>query len=394
LPVETKINKPVYLDYNATTPLDKRVLESMMPALTSAFGNPSSESHSLGREARNMVEAARTQTAKLIGASAREIIFTSGATEGCNLAIKGAAEAYRERGNHIIVSAIEHKAVLEPCKRLEQCGFTLTVLRPDSFGRILSQQVAEAITKQTILVCVMLANNVVGTINPADEIGAICKKHGVLFFCDATQAVGKISVNVNKLNADLLAFSSHKIYGPKGVGALYVRSKNPAVRLTAQIDGGGQEKFLRSGTLNVPGIVGLGRACELCESDLDGKSAVSAGLRNKLEDGLRKTAADIQVNGHPAERLPNTANISFKGIDAVTLLGKMLDVAASASSACESGTSGSNYVLRAMGVNEDSAACAVRFSMGRFTTEEEIDFAIKQIANSVSLLRGHSRPAG
>ena len=386
--MEAKINKPVYLDYNATTPLDKRVLESMMPALTSAFGNPSSESHLLGRQARDMAEAARNQTAKLIGASAREIIFTSGATEGCNLAIKGAAEAYRERGNHIIVSAIEHKAVLEPCKRLEQQGFTLTVLRPDSFGRISQEQVAEAITKQTILVCVMLANNVVGTINPVDKIGAICKKHGILFFCDATQAIGKLAVNVNQINADLLAFSAHKIYGPKGVGALYVRGKSPTVRLAAQIDGGGQEHFLRSGTLNVPGIVGLGEACELCAEELGDKPSASSALRDKLETGLRKAIPDIQINGHPEQRLPNTTNISFKGIDAVSLLGKTPDVAASASSACESGTSGSNYVLRAMGVSEDLAACAVRFSMGRFTTENEIDYVIDRIGGSVSLLRG------
>ena len=386
--METKINRPVYLDYNATTPLDKRVLESMMAALTSSFGNPSSESHSLGRQARDMVEAARNQTAKLIGASAREIIFTSGATEGCNLAIKGAAEAYRERGNHIIVSAIEHKAVLEPCKRLQQQGFSLTVLRPDSFGRISTQQVAEAITKQTILVCVMLANNVVGTINPADEIGAICKKHGILFFCDATQAVGKIVVNVNKLNADLLAFSSHKIYGPKGVGALYVRGKSPAVRLTAQIDGGGQEHFLRSGTLNVPGIVGLGKACELCESELGSKPSVSSALRDKLEDGLIEAIPGIQINGHPSERLPNTVNVSFGDIEAVSLLGKTPEVAASASSACESGTSGSNYVLRTMGVSEDSAASAIRFSLGRFTVKQEIDFAVERICNSASSLRG------
>ena len=388
--MEAKINKPVYLDYNATTPLDKRVLESMMLALTSAFGNPSSESHLLGRQARDMVEAARNQTAKLIGASAREIIFTSGATEGCNLAIKGAAEAYRERGNHIIVSAIEHKAVLEPCKRLEQQGFSLTVLRPDSFGRISPQQVAEAITKQTILVCVMLANNVVGTINPADEIGAICKKHGILFFCDATQAVGKLAVNINRINADLLAFSAHKIYGPKGVGALYVRGKSPNVRLTAQIDGGGQERFLRSGTLNVPGIVGLGKACELCEEELGDKPSVSSELRDKLGNGLREAVTDIQINGHSAERLPNTVNVSFGGIEAVSMLGKTPDVAASASSACESGTSGSNYVLRAMGVNEDSAASAVRFSLGRFTTKEEVDFAIERISSSVISLRGRS----
>ena len=385
--MEVKIKKPVYLDYNATTPLDKRVLESMMPALTSSFGNPSSESHLLGRQARDMVEAARCQTAQLIGAPAREIVFTSGATEGCNLAIKGAAEAYREKGNHIIASAIEHKAVLEPCRRLEQQGFTLTLLRPDSFGRISSKQVAEAIMKDTILVCVMLANNVVGTINPANEIGAICRKRGILFFCDATQAVGKIAVDVKRINADLMAFSAHKIYGPKGIGALYVRGKNPRVRLTAQIDGGGQERFLRSGTLNVPGIVGLGAACALCEEELGDKTSMSAELRNKLEDGLRKTIPDIQINGHPTERLPNTVNISFKSVDAVSILSNTPDIAASASSACESGTSGSNYVLRAMGVDEDSASSAIRFSLGRFTSEQEIDYVIDKISRSVLSLR-------
>jgi cysteine desulfurase len=385
--MKAKISKPVYLDYNATTPLDKRVLESMMPAFTSAFGNPSSESHSLGRQARDMVEQARFQTANLIGASAREIVFTSGATEGCNLAIKGAAEAYRQRGNHIIASAIEHKAVLEPCKRLQQQGFLLTLLRPDSFGYISEQQVADAITEQTILVCVMMANNVVGTINPAGKIGAICKKRGILFFCDATQAVGKLAVNVNRINADLMAFSAHKIYGPKGVGTLYVRDKNPRVRLAAQIDGGGQERFLRSGTLNVPGIVGLGTACSLCQEELGDKSSLSANMRNKLQDCLEKTISDIQINGHPTERLPNTVNISFKGVDAISILTNTPDVAASASSACESGTSGSNYVLRAMGVNEDSASSALRFSIGRFTTEEEIDYAIERINNTVSLLR-------
>jgi cysteine desulfurase len=388
--MEAKINKPVYLDYNATTPLDKRVLESMMPAFTSAFGNPSSEGHSLGRQARDMVEAARNQTAKLLSASAREIVFTSGATESCNLAIKGAAEAYRERGNHIIASAIEHKAVLEPCKRLEQQGFSLTLLRPDSFGCISAQQVADAMTEQTILVCVMMANNVVGTINPADEIGATCKKRGILFFCDATQAVGKLAVNVNRINADLMALSAHKIYGPKGVGALYVRDKNPRVRLTAQIDGGGQEHFLRSGTLNVPGIVGLGMACALCEEELDDKPSLPTELRNKFADALRKVIPDTQLNGHLTKRLPNTVNISFKGVDAVSILANTPDIAASASSACESGMSGSNYVLRAMGVDEDSAASAVRFSIGRFTTEKEIDYAIERISSAVSSLRGHA----
>lgn len=381
------MTKPVYLDCNATTPLDPRVLDAMMPALTDSFGNPSSETHILGRQAKDMVETARGQVAGLIGASAREIVFTSGATESCNLAIKGAARMYRDRGNHIVVAAVEHKAVLEPCKRLEQEGFTLSVLRPDSFGCISAQQVADAITPQTILVCVMMANNVVGTINPVEEIGSLCRKRGVLFFCDATQAVGKLAVSVEGIVADLMAFSSHKIYGPKGVGALYVRGKSPRVRLAAQIDGGGQEHFLRSGTHNVPGIVGLGRACSLCEEELAGRPAVSSELRDKLERGLLAAVPDAQIHGHPTRRLPNTLSISFRGIEAASLLGRMPDIAASAGSACESGTSGANYVLRAMGVGDDLAVSMIRFSLGRFTTEQEIDYAIEQVRCCVSELR-------
>jgi cysteine desulfurase len=379
--------KTVYLDYNATTPVDPRVLEQMMPALTDSFGNPSSETHALGRAARDRVETARGQTAALIGASAREIVFTSGATESCNLAIKGVARMYRDRGNHIVLSAVEHKAVLEPCKRLEQEGIELTVLRPDAFGDISAPQVGDAITRQTILVCVMMANNVVGTINPVEEIGQVCRKRGVLFFCDATQAVGKLAVSVERVPADLMAFSAHKIYGPKGVGALYVRGKSPRVRLAAQIDGGGQEHFLRSGTLNVPGIVGLGAACDLCAEELAGRPALSSQLREKLEEGLLSVAPDSQVHGHPTQRLPNTVNLSFRGVDAISLLRRMPDVAASAGSACESGTSGSNYVLRTMGVGDDLAAGAIRFSLGRFTTEQEVDCAVEQVRRGISDLR-------
>jgi len=376
-----------YLDYNATTPVDPRVLEQMMPAFTDSFGNPSSETHTLGRAARDLVETARAQVAGLIDASTREIVFTSGATESCNLAIKGVARMYRERGNHIVVSAVEHKAGLEPCKRLGQDGFQLTVLRPDVFGCTSAPQVAEALTEQTILVCVMMANNVVGTINPVEEIGRICRKRGILFFCDATQAVGKLAVSVERIHADLLALSAHKIYGPKGVGALYVRGKSPRVRLAAQIDGGGQEHFLRSGTLNVPGIVGLGAACHLCAEELAGRPALSSTLRERLEKGLLSLAPDARVHGHPTQRLPNTVNISFRGVEATSLLRRMPDLAASAGSACESGTSGSNYVLRAMGVGDDLAAGAVRFSLGRFTTEQEIDYAIEQVRRGISALR-------
>ena len=381
------MTKPVYLDYNATTPVDSRVLEAMMPALTHAFGNPSSETHSLGRQARDMVETARGQVAGVIGATAREIIFTSGATESCNLAIKGAAKMYRNRGNHIVVSAVEHKAVLEPCKRLEQEGLTLTVLRPDSFGAVSAQQISETITPQTILVCVMMANNVTGTINPVEEIGQLCRKRGILFCCDATQAVGKLAVSVERIPVDLMAFSSHKIYGPKGAGALYVRGKRPRVMLAAQIDGGGQEHFLRSGTPNVPSIVGFGMACRLCEEELGDRPALSSELRDRLEKGLLAAVPETQVHGHPMQRLPNTLNLSFKGVDAALLFRRMPDVAASAGSACESGTSGANYVLRAMGVGDDLAAGMVRFSVGRFTTEREIDYAVEQVLRSVSELR-------
>lgn len=379
--------RPVYLDCNATTPVDSRVLEAMMPALTDSFGNPSSETHSLGREAKDMVETARGQVAGLIGASAREILFTSGATESCNLAIKGAAKMYCERGNHIVVSAIEHKAVLEPCKRLEQEGFALTVLRPDAFGRVSAEQISDALSPQTILVCVMMANNVVGTINPVEEIGQICRGRGILFFCDATQAVGKLAASVERIGADLVAFSSHKIYGPKGVGVLYVRGKNPRVKLAAQIDGGGQEHFLRSGTLNVPGIVGFGTACDLCAEGLAGRPALSSQLRERFEKGLLAGIADAHVHGHPTQRLPNTLSISFQGVDAAMMLRRMPDIAASAGSACESGTSGANYVLRAMGVGDDLAAGMVRFSLGRFTTESQIDYAIEQTVRCVSELR-------
>lgn len=377
----------VYLDYNATTPIDPRVLEAMMPALTHAFGNPSSETHVLGRQAKDMVEAARGQVASLIGASAREIVFTSGATESCNLAIKGVAKAYRERGNHIIVSAVEHKAVLEPCKRLEQEGFAVTTLWPDSFGGVSAQQVGDAITPQTILVCVMMANNVVGTINPVQETGQLCRKRGILFFCDVTQAVGKLAVSVEQIHADLLALSSHKIYGPKGTGALYVRGKSPRVKLAGQIDGGGQEHFRRSGTHNVPGIVGLGAACRLCEEELAGRASLSSELRDRLEKGLPAAVPGSLVLGHPTQRLPNTSCVAFRGVEAVSMLSRMPEIAASTGSACESGTSGVNYVLRAMGVSESLAAGMVRFSLGRFTTKQEIDDTIEQVRRCVAELR-------
>ncbi|HSV98725.1 MAG TPA: cysteine desulfurase family protein [Sedimentisphaerales bacterium] len=382
--------KPVYLDYNATTPVDPRVLEAMMPALTHAFGNPSSETHALGRQAKDMVEAARGQVASLIGASAREVVFTSGATESCNLAIKGVAKMYRERGNHIVVSAVEHKAVLEPCKRLEQEGFAVTTIWPDPFGSVSVQQVSDAITEQTILVCVMMANNVVGTINLVEEIGQLCRKRGVLFFCDATQAVGKLAVSVEQIHADLLALSSHKIYGPKGSGALYVRGKSPRVRLAAQIDGGGQEHFRRSGTLNVPGIVGLGAACKLCEEELAGLNSLSSELRDRFEKNLLAAFPDAHVHGHPTQRLPNTLALSFKGVEAASMLACMADVAASTGSACESGASGANYVLRAMGVGESLAAGMVRFSLGRFTTGQEIDYAIEQVRRCIIAFRSRT----
>lgn len=370
---------PVYMDYNATTPVDPRVVEAMLPTFVTEFGNPSSDAHLPGRRARELVEQARERIAALLGAHAREIIFTSGATESCNLAIKGAAEAYAERGRHLITALSEHHAVIAPCTRLQQHGYEIGWLRPDKYGQVHAEQVEEAITSSTTLVSIMAANNVLGTINPIAAVGAVCKRRGVLFHCDATQAVGKIPIHVEEMGIDLLSFSAHKIYGPKGIGALYVRGKQPRVRLVPLLDGGGQERGLRSGTLNVHGIVGFASAGELCRTEMGFEAVRTAALRDRLEARLRAGVPDLVVHGHPHERLPNTLSVSFPRADALLLLRDAREVAASAGSACTSEGGDPHYVLRAIGIGDELAGGSLRFSVGRFSTEQEVDYAAGRI---------------
>ena len=375
--------KPIYLDYNASTPIDPGALEVMIAALEEVFGNPSSHHHRWGRAAADRVEAARMQTAALVGASPSEVIFTSGATESCNLAIKGVAAAYREKGNHIIASMTEHKAVLEPLKQLANGDVDITLLRPDSSGRIAVEQILEAMTDRTILVCAMAANNVLGTLNPVAEIAALCKKRGVLFFCDATQAAGKIPFHVGMV-VDLAALSSHKMYGPKGVGALYVRNSGPRVRLQPQILGGGQERSLRGGTENVAGIAAMGKACEIAAALQKDEADRLIRLRNRLEKGLMDALPGTSVIGGDAKRLPNTTLVAFPEIRAEQVLRKLADqLAASTGSACDSASGDSNYVLKAIGLGQDKTAGAIRFSLGRFTSANDIDVAVAALVKAV-----------
>jgi len=378
---------PIYLDHNATTPLDRRVLEAMMPYLTTEFGNAASRNHVFGWKAEAAVGNAREQTAALIGAMAKDIVFTSGATESNNLAIKGVAEMYREKGNHIVTDLIEHKAVIDPCKKLEQAGYQVTWLKPDSFGRVSAEQVAEAITDKTILISIMGANNEIGTLNPIAEIGAVAKQRGVIFHCDATQAVGKIPIDVEAMGIDLLSLSAHKIYGPKGTGCLYVRRKGPRVRLVCQMHGGGHERGMRSGTLNVPGIVGLGAACEICKSEMAQEAPRLKALRDRLHQGIVDGLDYVFLNGHPTERLPNTVNLSFAYVEGEALMLKIKDVAVSSGSACTSASLEPSYVLRAIGVSDELAHGSIRFGVGRFTTEEEMDYAAAQVIKAVNELR-------
>jgi cysteine desulfurase len=378
---------PIYLDYNSTTPCDARVLEAMLPYFAQNFGNAASRTHSFGWQAEEAVEFAREQIAGLIGAETKEIIFTSGATEATNLALKGVAEAYALKGNHIITSNIEHKAVLDTCKHLEKQGAEVTYLPVNSEGMISPQQVEEAIRPNTILIAIMYANNEVGTIQPVREIGAVARKHNVLFFTDATQAIGKIPVNVNEDNIDIMAFSSHKIYGPKGVGALYVRRKNPRVKIIAQMDGGGHERGMRSGTLNVPGIVGFGKAAEICKNEIGKDAQHLNSLRNQLENALLKLG-DVYINGSKEYRLPNVTNLSFKDVEGQALMMNInKEIAISSGSACTSASLEPSYVLKALGLNDELAHSSIRFSLGRFTNEEEIDFTIQQVSNAVKQLR-------
>ena len=381
------MNFPIYLDNNATTPCDPRVVDTMVPYFTQNFGNAASRNHSFGWTAEEAVDYAREQVAKLIGADPKEIIFTSGATEGDNLAIKGVYEMYATKGNHIITTTIEHKAVLDTCKHLEKQGAEVTYLEVGPDGMINLDELEKAITPKTILVAIMYANNEVGTVNPMREISAIAKKHGVLVMSDAVQAVGKIPVDVNKDGIDLMAFTAHKMYGPKGVGALYVRRKNPRVKVTAQLDGGGHERGMRSGTLNVPGIVGFGKACEICMNEMASDTERIIKLRDKLENGLLQLE-ESYLNGHKTNRLPHVTNISFKHVEGEGLLmGINKNIALSSGSACTSASLEPSYVLKALGLGDDLAHSSLRFGLSRFTQEEEIDYTIKAVSETVTKLR-------
>ncbi len=378
---------PVYLDNNATTPCDPRVVDAMIPYFTENFGNAASRNHPFGWQAEEGVDYAREQVAKLIGADPKEIIFTSGATEGDNLAIKGVFEMYASKGNHIITSTTEHKAVLDTCKHIEKLGGEVTYLEVQEDGLIDLKMLEAAIKPNTILISIMYANNEIGVIQPVREISAIAKKHGVLFFTDGVQAVGKIPVDVNKDGIDLMAFTAHKMYGPKGIGALYVRRKNPRVKVTAQMDGGGHERGMRSGTLNVPGIVGFGKAAELARLEMDQDAKRLSVLRDKLETELL-SIEEAYVNGNVNHRLPHVANISFKHVEGEGLLmGFNKNIALSSGSACTSASLEPSYVLKALGLGDDLAHSSLRFGLGRFTTEEQIDYTIEQVRNTVLKLR-------
>jgi len=381
---------PVYLDNNATTPMDPRVLEAMIPYFTEHFGNAASRNHPFGWQAEEAVDYSREQVAKLINADPKEIIFTSGATEGDNLAIKGVFEMYASKGNHIITATTEHKAVLDTCKHVEKLGAEVTYLQVKEDGLIDLAELEAAIKPTTILIAIMYANNEIGVIQPVKAISTIAKKHGVLFFTDAVQAVGKIPVDVIADGIDIMAFTAHKMYGPKGIGALYVRRKNPRVKVTAQMDGGGHERGMRSGTLNVPGIVGFGKACELAKAEMAADAERLSKLRDKLENALLQLE-EAYVNGNRENRLPHVANISFKHVEGEGLLmGFNKNIALSSGSACTSASLEPSYVLKALGLGDDLAHSSLRFGLGRFTTEEQIDYTIEQVSNTVNKLRDMS----
>jgi cysteine desulfurase len=378
---------PIYMDNHATTPVDPRVFEAMRPYMTNIFGNAASRNHSFGWEAEEATEKARKQVADLIGATSKEIVFTSGATESDNLALKGVAEMYGEKGNHIITAATEHKAILDACKRLEKEGLRVTYLPVQTNGLIDLDQLRAAITDKTILISIMYANNEIGVLQPVAEIGKIAKERGVLFHTDGTQAAGKIPVNVIQDNIDLMSISAHKMYGPKGVGALYVRRRNPRVQLTAQMDGGGHERGMRSGTLNVPGIVGLGEACAIAKAEMAEESKRLAYLRDKLKDRLLASLDEVYINGTEEHRLPNNLNISFAYVEGESLLMGINDVAVSSGSACTSATLEPSYVLKALGAGDDLAHSSIRFGLGRFNTEEEVDYVAEKVIDVVKKLR-------
>jgi cysteine desulfurase len=378
---------PIYMDYHATTPVDPRVLEAMLPYFTQTFGNAASRNHPFGWEAEEAVEKARKQVADLIGANAKEIIFTSGATESNNLAIKGAAEMYREKGNHIITCVTEHKAVIDTCKKLEKQGYRVTYLPVQKDGRISLDELRAAVNEKTILITIMTANNEIGVVQPIAEIGAIAKEKGILFHTDGVQAVGKIPFNVNELKTDMVSLSAHKMYGPKGVGALYVRRRNPRVLLSEQISGGGHERGMRSGTLNVPGIVGIGKAAELCKNEMAADTERLRKLRDYLNEELHKNLDELYINGSMEHRLPHNLNISFAYVEGESLLMGINDVAVSSGSACTSASLEPSYVLKALGAGDDLAHSSIRFGLGRWTTKEEVDYVIQKLTNVVQRLR-------
>jgi cysteine desulfurase len=379
---------PIYLDNHATTPMDPRVLDAILPFFTEKFGNAASRNHAFGWEAEEAVENARKQIARLIHADPKEIVFTSGATESNNLALKGVTEMYHEKGDHIITSTTEHRAVLDTAKALEaKRGVKVTYLSVDKFGMVSPDDVRNAITEKTVLISIMFANNEIGTINPIKEIGKIAKEKGVLFHCDATQGVGKLPVNVQDMGIDLMSFTAHKMYGPKGIGALYVRKKGPRVRLTAQMDGGGHERGMRSGTLAVPLIVGFGKACELCGQEMTAEATRLAAMRDHLHATITKSMEDVYLNGHPTQRLPNNLNLSFAYVEGESLLMGVKEIALSSGSACTSSTLEPSYVLRALGVGAELAHSSIRFGLGRFTVNEEVDYAAKRIIETVNKLR-------
>ena len=381
------VKLPIYMDNHATTRTDPRVVDAMLPYFAENYGNAASRNHEFGWVAEQAVEQARGQIAKLIGASAKEIIFTSGATESDNLAIKGVAEMYREKGDHIITQATEHKAVLDSCKRLEKHGFRVTYLPVQKDGRIDLDDLKRALDDKTILVTIMAANNEIGVLQPIREIGALCHERGVLFHSDAVQAIGKVPFNVIADNVDIASISAHKLYGPKGVGALYVRRKNPRVQLVAQIDGGGHERGMRSGTLNVPGIVGLGKACEIAGAEMADEAVQLAALRDRLKTAIMGRLDEVYINGSMEHRLPGNLNLSFAYVEGESLLMGINDVAVSSGSACTSATLEPSYVLKALGAGDDLAHSSIRFGIGRFNTAAEVDYVAKRVVETVQRLR-------
>jgi len=385
------MGRVVYMDNHATTPMDPRVLEAMLPFFTEKFGNAASRNHQFGWDAEAAVDRAREQIAHLINAKPKEIIFTSGATESDNLAVKGVVEFYKDKGNHVITAVTEHKAILDTCKALERTGKAqVTYLPVDTYGLVDPDDVRKAITDKTILISLMYANNEIGSIHALREIGKLAKEKGIVFHSDATQGVGKIPTDVEAMGIDLMSLSAHKIYGPKGCGALYVRSKGPRVRLTPQMDGGGHERGMRSGTLNVPGIVGLGKACELCGAEMEAEAGRTIELRERLRRGIFDQLDEVFINGHPTNRLPGNLNVSFAFVEGESLLMGLKDIAVSSGSACTSATLEPSYVLKALGVGEDLAHTSIRFGLGRFNTAEEVDYVIERVVHEVRRLRDMS----